>query len=179
LDAGNKLYGTLDITIDTPYSISTDSTLTRTILAGSTTRYAYVSTGGNFIAGPQTPSDLRLKENVQESILGLDFIKDVNPVQFEFIDKTNPHNKGLQFGVIAQQLEQAMISNGVDGDNGIVYIPNLSPEEGGSEENYYLVNHEQLISPLIKAVQELSSRNEFLETKISELESRITELETR
>ena len=177
LDAGSKLSGTLDIQIDTPASISTDSTLTRTVLAGATTRYAYVSTGGNFIAGATAPSDRRLKENIEESALGLDFIKDVNPVQFEFIDKNNPHNRGTQFGFIAQELEQAMISNGVEGYNGIVYIPDLSPEEGGSEENYYLVNHEQLISPLIKAVQELSSKNEMLENLVSELESRITALE--
>ena len=171
LDAGSKLYGTLDITIDTPYSISTDSTLTRTVLAGATTRYAYISSGGNFIAGPQTPSDRRLKENVETSSLGLDFIKDVSPVQFEFIDKNNPHNKGVQFGVIAQDLEQALVLHGIDGDNGIVYIPNLTVSEGGSEENYYLVNHEQLISPLIKAVQELAQKNSELEARINALEN--------
>jgi hypothetical protein len=178
LDAGTKLFGTLGIGINTPNGISTDSTLTRTVLAGGGQRYAYVTDGGNFVAGPTAPSDRRLKENIEESALGLNFIKDVNPVQFEFIDKNNPHNRGTQFGFIAQELEQALISNGVDGDNGIAYIPVLSAEEGGSEENYYLVNHEQLISPLIKAVQELSSKNEILEGIVSQLESRITALES-
>jgi len=145
-------------------SITIDGSLTRTAMAASTTRYAYVTAAGAIIAGANTPSDRRLKENISTTNLGLNFINSVDPVEFEFIDKRNPHNQGVQFGVIAQDLLQALISNGVTGDNGIVYIPELSEKDGGPD-GYYLVNHEQLISPLIKAVQELSAKVEALENK--------------
>lgn len=141
-------------------SITIDGSLTRTAMAGSATRYAYVTSAGAIIAGASAPSDIRLKEKISTTSLGLNFINSVNPVEFEFIDKGNPHNQGTQFGVVAQELLEALDSNGITGDNGMVYIPNI-PEYDG----YYLVNHEQLISPLIKAVQELSAKVEALEAK--------------
>jgi hypothetical protein len=146
-------------------NISTDGSLTRTLMAGSTTRYANVTSSGAIVAGANVPSDERLKENISDLSIGLDFIKSVRPVEFEFIDKNNPHNQGVQFGVIAQQLVEALGSNGISGDNGLVYIPEL-PEEDMDPNQYYMVNHEQMISPLIKAVQELTARIEALEAKV-------------
>jgi hypothetical protein len=143
-------------------SITIDGSLTRTAMSGGATRYAYVTSAGAIIAGANTPSDIRLKENISTTSLGLNYIKSVNPVEFEFINKQNPHNQGTQFGVIAQELVQALESNGITGDNGIVYIPEIAENDGGSD-GYYLVNHEQLISPLIKAIQELSAKVEVLE----------------
>jgi hypothetical protein len=145
-------------------TITIGQSLIRTQMIGSATRYAYVTSAGAIIAGPNAPSDIRLKENISPTSLGLDFIKSVNPVEFEFINKQNPHNQGIQFGVIAQDLVEALNSNGITGDNGIVYIPEIPQSDGGSD-GYYLVNHEQLISPLIKAVQELSAKIEALENK--------------
>lgn len=145
-------------------SVTVDGALTRTAMAGSATRYAYVTSGGAIIAGASLPSDSRLKEKVSTTELGLNFINSINPVEFEFTDKRNPHNQGTQFGVIAQELVEALSDNGVDGPNGIVYIPQTAEADGGSD-GYYLVNHEQLISPIIKAIQELGEKVNKLEGK--------------
>jgi hypothetical protein len=139
-------------------------TFRRTALNGGGTTFAVISNAGDFIRGAATSSDRRLKENISTTNLGLDFIKLINPVEFEFVKKDNPFNPGIQFGIIAQELLQALNSSGINGDNGLVFIPEIPESEGGSD-GYYKVNHEQLISPLIKAIQELSAKVEALEER--------------
>lgn len=147
-------------------TLSSAGEISRTAMVGTTTRFANITTGGFIVAGATVGSDERLKENINTTSLGLDFIKDLNPVEFKFKNPDSPMDEGTNFGVIAQELKQALADHGVDENNGVVYKPIYE----GTEEEYYSVNHMQLISPLIKAIQELSTKNEALEARLAALE---------
>lgn len=95
---------------------------------------------------PDVSSDARLKKDVQTSDLGLDFINSLRPVSWTWKDP----NQGTaqHYGVIAQETEFAIAkAKGNDSSNIIV--------THNEETDSYSVRYTELISPLIKAVQEL------------------------
>ncbi len=121
-------------------------------------------------------SDSRYKEEITNNTdCGLSFINDLRPVTFKFkpladVDNTLPDYDASKtsrlydnkmYGLIAQEVKQAMDDNNItdfagwdQGDNGI---------QGISQEMF--------VHPLIKAVQELSAKNDALEARIAALES--------
>lgn len=140
------------------------------LLRSSSTRYANImnDSSGNLSLGAVVSSDERIKENIQPTTLGLDFVNDLNPVQFEFITKEIDLDNGPQFGVIAQELKATLAEHGVSEENGMVY----KSFYGEGEEDYlYSVNRDQFVAPLIKAIQELSAKNDALEARLAALES--------
>jgi hypothetical protein len=140
--------------------------ISRSALAGATVRFANITTGGFIVAGATVSSDERLKTDITETQIGLDFVNQLNPVQFKFRSPDSPLDSGIQFGVIAQQIRDTLLEHGVDEENGVVYKPIYED----NQEEYYSVNHIQLISPLIKAIQELSAKNNALEARLAALE---------
>jgi hypothetical protein len=120
-------------------------------------------------------SDVRYKEEIQDNTdCGLDFINDLRPVTYKWkpranIDSSlpdyNPNETERRvdekmYGLIAQEVKQAMDNHNItdfggwdETDNGI---------QGISQEMF--------VHPLIKAVQELSAKNDALEARIQELE---------
>jgi hypothetical protein len=143
-----------------------DGSFNRSAAAGTGTRFANFTSTGNLVAGAAVGSDERLKENVRTTSLGLEFINDLNPVEFNFISPDSPLDEGINFGVIAQQLVEVLADHDVANDNGIVYRPIYE----GTQEEYYSVNYSQLVAPLIRAVQELSIKNQELESRLAALE---------
>jgi hypothetical protein len=121
-------------------------------------------------------SDERTKKNIEADDLGLDFINELKPVTFnwrkadeidpEFIKSTLNIGRGerdsevLIHGLIAQEVKAAMDKVGNTTFNGW--------EEGVDGQ---AVSREMFITPLIKAVQELSAENEELKTRITALEN--------
>jgi len=114
-------------------------------------------------------SDVRLKKNINDDGLGLEFINELRPVTFNWKPKSEVdsqfiedslNNKGekdtetLIHGLIAQEVKSAMDKVGNTTFNGW--------EEGIDGQ---AVSREMFITPLIKAVQELSSKVEELEKK--------------
>ena len=108
-------------------------------------------------------SDKRDKTDIVDLPHGLDFINQTRPVRFKWDIRDGQPGQGKQgttnYGFIAQEL-----------------LPNL-----GTEKEYNLLNHntevdeynysqENLIAPLVKAVQELSAKNDELQSRIEELE---------
>ena len=120
-------------------------------------------------------SDIRLKKNINNDSLGLEFINELRPVTFnwkplnevdtEFIDGC-PNHKGekdtetLIHGLIAQEVKSAMDKVSNTTFNGW--------EEGIDGQS---VSREMFITPLIKAVQELSSQVTELKKEIEELKN--------
>ncbi|OAI41578.1 hypothetical protein AYO38_00665 [bacterium SCGC AG-212-C10] len=93
---------------------------------------------GNVLAtGTFTPSDVRLKHNVEDIPYGLDSILALRPVTFAL--NSDPANLE-HIGVVAQEVEQVLPS--------IVYRPDGDPDATLS------VNYTELIPVLIKAVQQ-------------------------
>ncbi len=118
-------------------------------------------TGGAF-----NGSDRRLKKEIADSDLGLQFIMGLHPVRFRW---NKPENgTGINYGFIAQEVEP-LLGN----DQAIVQAP--TP---GSDGNY-LMQYTQFIAPLVKAVQEQQAQISALQAQNAALAARVAALEQR
>ena len=97
-------------------------------------------------------SDERKKDNIKDITFGLDAVKELRPVSFDW--KNNKGND--QLGFIAQEVEATSLKQlvGTYNDENI--------------EDLRTLNKEGLIPVLVKAIQELSAKVEELESKINE-----------
>lgn len=119
-------------------------------------------------------SDARLKENVESLELGLDFIKTLRPITFnwkfqpkedseENIEKT-PH-----FGLLAQEVEESLVNHNFLRASNLLYKfknEHRYPEID-KEAELYGFDYTALVPILIKALKDLSNQVEELETKIN------------
>ncbi len=122
-------------------------------------------------------SDKRWKSNIVKSNLGLDFIKQLQPVSYtrkdvEVSEKgtkilettTNPT---VEYGFIAQELE-ATLNKFNTKNNGIIYK---------DDAGMYGVRYNDLLAPMVKAMQELDAKriqeNEALQQKINTLTEKL------
>jgi len=130
-----------------------------------------------------TTSDSRLKTNVATSALGLNFINSLRPVSYQWIeggkqlvldddgkpivestdDKGKPvyktesvPGKRTHYGLIAQEVKAALDAANVGDFAGWVQDDMSNPD------SFQSISYEQFISPLIKAVQELSAEIQTL-----------------
>ncbi len=106
-------------------------------------------------------SDRRLKKNIQITDLGLDFIKQLNPVSYQMIEDDKHYT---HYGIIAQDVLDTLSNF----DKNTKTFAGISYDE---KHDIYGAAYTEFISPLIKAVQELSAQVEVLKTKIAELSS--------
>jgi hypothetical protein len=133
-------------------------------------------------------SDERDKLDIDDSPLGLDFINDLRPVSYRWkvgekkaiIDqegkpildadgnKTYEIREGVRkhYGLISQEVKQALDNSGVDDFAGWVQDDLSDPDSHQS------ISYEQFIAPLIKSVQELSAEVQTLKAKVAELEAK-------
>jgi hypothetical protein len=122
---------------------------------------AYVGTSGTsnivtWTVQTTSPSDIRLKEEIANADLGLDFVKQLRPVSYKL--KADPkHQKG--YGFIAQEVE-ALIGD----ESSLVYH---EPDwKVGDETGFKTIHYPSYIAVLTKAIQELTAKVEALETKL-------------
>ena len=114
-------------------------------------------------------SDVRLKKNIQEDALGLSFINRLRTVKFNWkpsneldpslpqYNETNERNtETVIHGLIAQEVKAALDAEGVSTFAG------WSVEPNGTQA----ISREMFISPLIKAVQELTEQVESLKARL-------------
>jgi hypothetical protein len=108
-----------------------------------------------------TTSDERDKTDIRTTSLGLDFINSVDPVEFRWA-KRDENEEGTRFhqGVIAQQVKEAADRAGVDFGGYVDQSVNGGPDK-------LMVRYDEFVAPLIKAVQELSERVEYLEGRLN------------
>ena len=111
-------------------------------------------------------SDRRWKSDIQESNLGLDFISRLKPVSYY---RTNDESKKREYGFIAQDLEEALNASGAT-DNGII-----SKDDYG----WYGVRYNDLMTPMVKAIQELSDQNKTQQQLIDQQNQVIENLLSR
>ena len=113
-------------------------------------------------------SDERLKDDITETDLGLDFINELRPVTFKWkdtrtvdsdlfkhktVEESGKDTETLQYGLVAQEVKAAMDKVGHDKFTGW----DLDEDESQS------LREGQFIYPLIKAVKELSAKVKALE----------------
>jgi phage minor structural protein len=103
---------------------------------------------------PDVQSDERLKKNIRDNPLGLDFIRKISTKEYVM---NNTEDQRKRYGIIAQQLIASLESSNVDiADVNIV-------SEG--EDGMYGVQETQLIAPVIKSLQEIADRLEVVENR--------------
>ena len=98
-------------------------------------------------------SDKNEKNTIIESDLGLDFVNQLKPVSY----KWNQDDGKIHYGLVAQDIVEVLATEG-----------KTDKEFGGLDkpsEGSIGLNYSELISPLIKAIQQLSTRIEVLEAK--------------
>jgi hypothetical protein len=91
-------------------------------------------------------SDKRWKTDIQNSNLGLDFITMLRPVSYI---RRNDADKKIEYGFIAQELEEALNKSGI-ANTGII---------SKDDKGMYGVRYNDLLSPIVRAIQELSEKN--------------------
>ena len=136
-------------------------------------------------------SDERLKENISETNLGLDFINRLQPRDFtwksDYLDyiwsddenlqaqKLKGFQSNLQQGFIAQEVQDAVYqetgSNNAFGGLTLGDVSDFEKTTTSDADDFGRVDYTQFIAPLVKAVQQLSAKIEVLEARVDELES--------
>jgi hypothetical protein len=143
----------------------------------ATTTYAY--------GAVQNRSDARDKADVRDTVLGLNFITALRPVDFKWnyresydelvtdengkVTRIRHANDGSKtrsryhHGVIAQEVKAVMDQAGVD-------FGGFQDHAVAGGEDVLSIGYDELIAPMIKAIQELTARLEAAEAKIALLE---------
>ena len=104
-------------------------------------------------------SDYRLKENVLSLTNGIETVKKLNPVSFDWKNTGNSSD-----GFLAHELQLA-IPKAVDGDKDQMKSDGVTPY-------YQFVSKEAIIPHLTAALKEAISKIETLEAKVAALESK-------
>lgn len=130
----------------------------------STTTYAY--------GAVQNRSDIRDKADVQDTVLGLEFVTALRPVDFRW-DMREDYSKDrlanvthdgtrkrsrFHHGLIAQEVKALIAATGID-------FGGYQDHSISGGDDVLSIGYEELIGPMIKAIQELN-------TKIIELQSK-------
>ena len=110
--------------------------------------------------GTINTSDIRLKEQIVPTTLGLDFINDLNPVSYKWKKKKENKLDQTHYGIIAQEVVETLKKYGI---NSIEEFGGIT--HGGEEEDYYGARYKEFVPILIKAVQELSDEVKQLKEK--------------
>jgi hypothetical protein len=142
------------------------------------------------------PSDGRFKKNIKENVPGLSFIKLLKPVTYNYdvhgLDKLiEPGNKNripdersgkdaalqeqaitrkekkIYTGFIAQEVETAAKKIGYDFSG--VYHPQ-------NDKDPYGLSYSDFVVPLVKAVQELSQKNDELKNENTQIEKELDDI---
>jgi hypothetical protein len=117
-------------------------------------------------------SDERLKRNIQDDTLGLSFINRLRPVKYQWkpsteIDQNLPYyneennrdTETVMHGLVAQEVKAALDAEGVT---------TFAGWDVGSD-TIQAISREMFISPLIKAIKELSAKCDSLQAEINTL----------
>ncbi|MBE2217576.1 MAG: tail fiber domain-containing protein [Ignavibacteria bacterium] len=111
-------------------------------------------------------SDMRLKQNIKNSDLGLGFICKLRPVSYI---RLNDESQSTEYGFISQEVDDL--------------LKEVSPEKTGmisvDNENTYSLRYNDLIAPMVKAIQELKAENDKLKNEHEDLELRLKKLEEK
>ena len=131
----------------------TDNSVT---LGNSSVTKVYMSQDGDaemYANGTINTSDKRLKQDIKNTDLGLDFINELRPVSYK-LKKDKQINK-IKYGIIAQEVQEVLKKTNNQNFAGIT-----------DKGDFLGADYVQFIAPLMKAVQELSAKVTELENKL-------------
>jgi hypothetical protein len=119
------------------------------------------ATGSVTANGVVNSSDARLKEAVSSVGVGLGLINDLNPVRYHRIN--NPESD-IEMGLMAQEVEVTLAKHGL-GNSGMVVQPD--------DKGYLYLRYNDLLAPMIKALQELDDASEAKDEQIASLQQKL------
>ena len=107
-------------------------------------------------------SDANNKSNIANSDLGLNFVSQLTPRKYTL---NGGDSNRTHYGLIAQEVKTVLDNNNISTNDFAAYIASevLDANEQGTGEYKYGLRYTELISILIKAIQELKQRIENLE----------------
>jgi len=123
-------------------------------------------------------SDARLKKDIEDCDLGLDFIKELRPVSYKFIEGSKNAVKfengevtetesipGVRthYGLLAQDVRDVLGKFNLDGNSFAGW--NLADKD--DPESAQSLRYESFISPIIKAIKEIAQKVEEIESKLN------------
>ena len=106
-------------------------------------------------------SDSRLKESITPVSDGLALVNDLNPVSYHRIN--NSHSD-IEMGLLAQEVEATLEKHGL-GNSGMVHQP--------TEDAYMSLRYNDLLAPMIRAIQELDDASEAKDAQIASLQKQL------
>jgi len=144
------------------------------------------SIGGQ--VGWSTFSDGRFKKNIHENVPGLEFIKKLKPITYTLdvaglnkktgsdkkISESDKGNHAAETAALAQQ--EKIIYTGFVAQDVEKAAKSLNYDFSGvdapkNEDDLYGLRYDEFVAPLVKAVQELSEKNDDLQEQIDELKA--------
>ena len=171
------LTGSVDRNNATGIGANTDVTGDNQVQIGSNGVTVYTHTA------IQTRSDSRDKIDIQDALLGLEFIKKLTPRQFrmnsreayfeigqqrDFSTTNNGSKAGKRFhqGFVAQEVKEVIDELGVD-------FAGYQDHKINGGEDVLSLGYTEFIAPIVKAIQEQQQMIELQQQKINELEQKI------
>ena len=116
------------------------------------TQVGSISTNSNSL-----PSDFNFKKDIIDISIGLNLVSKLRPVHYRH--KMDEDNEALSNGIIAQELEQALLDCGIEKNSLLMLQHKPNQKEG---ESQYWVDYTKMIPVLIKSIQELKQEIDTL-----------------
>ena len=116
------------------------------------------------VNGTIQTSDIREKTEIIPTQLGLDFVNDLNPVSYKWIKNERldaSKDKRSHQGLIAQEVAETLEKHGVNKND----FGGLDIQKTDKYDDFHGMSYEQLVVPMIKAIQELKAEIEILKNK--------------
>ncbi|HWA05087.1 MAG TPA: tail fiber domain-containing protein [Ignavibacteria bacterium] len=162
---GNITIGSNNITIGNGTSVPNSLGSNQIRLGNTSITYAGIQVAWTIT------SDSRLKSNIKNSDLGLSFINKLRPVSYT---RLSDENQKTEYGFISQEVD--VLLKEVSRENtGMISVDN---------EGTYSLRYNDLIAPMVKAIQELAGKlhmenaeNENLKEENKKLAERLDKLE--
>jgi hypothetical protein len=151
--------------------------------ANITRVYGAEDSGATFYGDGQSWSDKRMKEDVQNINIGLDFIKKLTPITYTnkqpsdyeqgLKEKLSWYNRKeprviestekarIRVGFLAQDVMTSLKDLGFNDNNAIVQVDEKTTQ--------YSMDYSSFVVPLTKAIQELSAKVDTMQTEINNL----------
>jgi hypothetical protein len=123
------------------------------------------------------PSDVRLKEDIQDETVGLGFIKDLRPVTFQWKkEKDIPSDMKAHVAGSEKRTMNGKHNHGFIAQEVKAVIDNHNMKDGfdmwteDGADGRQRIGDASLMPILVKALQELSAKNDALEARLTTLE---------
>ena len=169
------------------YNVAAASSSTRHVTLGYGSSRTYTTFGTSTWSGT---SDSRLKENIAEHTLGLNFINALRPVTFNWKkekdvdDSLDYYKEGsdvrvnsvdskaiLKHGFIAQEVKTLLDNNNLASDSFNLWSEMSDGTQGLADS--------ELIPIIVKGLQELDEENKWLKSRLDVLAKKVEDLENK